>query len=79
MLVVERDTPPGKWVGKEEALVMPTYVALMNRTDQGARSAKDTVQRRDQADALAQKHGASASSKSIGPWGLTTSSRYSKP
>ncbi len=38
---------------------MPTYVALMNWTDQGIRSVKDSVQRRDQADALAQKHGAS--------------------
>jgi len=37
---------------------MPTYIALMNWTDQGIRSVKDSVQRRDQADALAQKHGA---------------------
>ncbi len=36
---------------------MPTYIALMNRTDQGIRSAKYTVHRRDQADALAYKHG----------------------
>ena len=37
---------------------MPTYVTLMNWTDQRVRTAKETVQRRDQADALAQKHGA---------------------
>ena len=37
---------------------MPTYVVLMNWTDQGVRTAKETVQRRDRADALAEKHGA---------------------
>src|SRR5215216_7599561 len=37
---------------------MATYVALMNWTDQGIKAVKDTVQRRDQADALAEKHGA---------------------
>ena len=37
---------------------MPTYVVLMNWTDQGVRTAKETVQRREQADALAEKHGA---------------------
>jgi uncharacterized protein with GYD domain len=37
---------------------MPTYVVLMNWTDQGARADRDTVRRREQADALAEKHGA---------------------
>jgi uncharacterized protein with GYD domain len=37
---------------------MPTYVVLMNWTDQGVKADKETVHRRDQADALAQKHGA---------------------
>ena len=37
---------------------MPTYVALMNWTDQGVRNVRDTVHRREQADALADKHGA---------------------
>ncbi|HZC03949.1 MAG TPA: GYD domain-containing protein [Gammaproteobacteria bacterium] len=37
---------------------MPTYVILMNWTDQGIRADRDTVHRRDQADALAEKHGA---------------------
>jgi uncharacterized protein with GYD domain len=37
---------------------MPNYVVLMNWTDQGVRTVKDTVQRREQADALAERHGA---------------------
>ena len=37
---------------------MPTYVVLMNWTDQGIRTVRETVQRREQADALAEKHGA---------------------
>jgi uncharacterized protein with GYD domain len=37
---------------------MPTYVVLMNWTDQGVRTANETVERRDRADALAEKHGA---------------------
>jgi len=51
---------------------MPTYIALMNWTDQGIRSAKDTVQRRDQAEGLAQKHGASIEQVywTVGPYDL---------
>ena len=51
---------------------MPTYVALMNWTDQGIRTATDTVQRRDQAEGLAQKHGASIGQVywTIGPYDL---------
>ena len=37
---------------------MPTYVTLMNWTDQGVRTVRDTVHRREQADELAEKHGA---------------------
>jgi uncharacterized protein with GYD domain len=37
---------------------MSTYVALMNWTDQGVRIVGDTLHRREQADALAEKHGA---------------------
>jgi uncharacterized protein with GYD domain len=53
---------------------MPTYVVLMNWTDQGIRSVKDTVQRRDQANALAQKHGASIEEVywTVGPYDLVT-------
>ena len=59
---------------KEEALVMPTYIALMNWTDQGIRTAKDTVHRRDQADALAHKHGASIEQVywTVGPYDLVS-------
>ena len=35
---------------------MPTYVVLMNWTDQGVRTVRQTVHRREQADALAQKY-----------------------
>jgi uncharacterized protein with GYD domain len=53
---------------------MPTYVALMNWTDQGIRSVKDSVQRRDQAEALAQKHGASIQQVfwTVGPYDLVS-------
>jgi uncharacterized protein with GYD domain len=37
---------------------MPRYISLLNWTDQGIKNVRDTVQRRDQADALAEKHGA---------------------
>jgi uncharacterized protein with GYD domain len=37
---------------------MPTYVILMNWTDQGVRAERETVHRREQADALAEKYGA---------------------
>ena len=37
---------------------MPTYVVLMNWTDQGVRADRETVHRREQADALAEKYGA---------------------
>jgi uncharacterized protein with GYD domain len=50
-------SPPGE---REEGgkVAMPSYVALMNWTDQGVSNVRDTVHRRDQADALAEKHGA---------------------
>ncbi len=53
---------------------MPTYVTLMNWTDQGIRSVNNTVQRRDQADALAQKHGATIEQVywTVGPYDLVT-------
>jgi uncharacterized protein with GYD domain len=38
---------------------MPTYVSLINWTDQGIRNIKDTIQRADSAAELAQKHGGS--------------------
>jgi uncharacterized protein with GYD domain len=57
MITVERVNPPGKRE-KEGKAGMPTYVTLMNWTDQGVRTVKDTVHRREQADELAEKHGA---------------------
>jgi uncharacterized protein with GYD domain len=38
--------------------LMPTYVVLMNWTDQGVRADRDAVRRRDRADSVAQKYGA---------------------
>jgi uncharacterized protein with GYD domain len=57
---------------KEETQSMPTYVVLMNWTDQGVRTAGETVHRRDQADALAEKHGASFEQVywTVGPYDL---------
>ena len=53
---------------------MPTYVALMNWTDQGIRTARETVQRRDQADALAERHGARIEQVywTVGPYDIVT-------
>ena len=51
---------------------MPTYVSLMSWTDQGVRTVRDTVHRREQADALAQKYGASIEQVywTVGPYDL---------
>jgi uncharacterized protein with GYD domain len=35
---------------------MPTYVSLLNFTDQGIRNVRDTVERGQRAEELAQKH-----------------------
>ena len=53
---------------------MPTYIALMNWTDQGIKAVKETVQRRDQADALAQKHGTRIEQVywTVGPYDLVS-------
>jgi uncharacterized protein with GYD domain len=53
---------------------MPTYVTLMNWTDQGIRTARETVQRRDQADALAERHGARIEEVywTVGPYDIVT-------
>jgi uncharacterized protein with GYD domain len=53
---------------------MPTYIALMNWTDQGVRTVGDTVHRREQADALAKKHGAKIEQVywTVGPYDLVT-------
>ncbi len=36
---------------------MPTYVGLINWTDQGIRNVRDTLQRADRAEQLGQKYG----------------------
>ncbi len=53
---------------------MPTYVTLMNWTDQGVRNVRDTVDRRGQADELAQKHGATIEEVywTVGPYDIVT-------
>ena len=53
---------------------MPTYVTLMNWTDQGIRTVRETMQRRDQADALAEKHGARIERVywTVGPYDIVT-------
>ena len=53
---------------------MPTYVTLMNWTDQGVRTVGDTVHRREQADALAEKHGARIERVywTVGPYDIVT-------
>jgi uncharacterized protein with GYD domain len=45
--------------GRKEEAGMATYVILMNWTEQGVSADRDTVGRREHADALAEKHGAS--------------------
>jgi uncharacterized protein with GYD domain len=53
---------------------MPTYVTLMNWTDQGVRNVRDTVHRRGQADEVAHKHGAKIEEVywTVGPYDLVT-------
>jgi uncharacterized protein with GYD domain len=48
----------GKRERKEEAVV-PTYVVLMNWTDQGITNVRDTVQRNERSQELQDKHGVS--------------------
>ncbi len=50
---------------------MPTYVSLLNFTDQGIRTVKETIQRGDSAAEIAQKHGASLQLYwTVGPYDL---------
>jgi uncharacterized protein with GYD domain len=71
MLVVERDDPLSTKAGGRRSRYAHLR-CLMNWTDQGVKSAKETVQRRDQADTLAQKHGASIEQVywTVGPYDL---------
>jgi uncharacterized protein with GYD domain len=50
---------------------MPTYISLINWTDQGIRSVRETLQRADRATELAQKHGCSMQLYwTVGPYDL---------
>jgi uncharacterized protein with GYD domain len=51
---------------------MPNYVVLMNWTDQGIKTVRDTVQRRERADAQAERHGARIEQVywTVGPYDL---------
>lgn len=51
---------------------MPTYVALINWTDQGIGNVSDTLQRADGADQLGEKHGVQPEHlyRTVGPYDL---------
>ena len=51
---------------------MPTYVTLMNWTDQGIRNVTDSIQRYDRSTELADKHGVSLEQIywTVGPYDL---------
>jgi uncharacterized protein with GYD domain len=65
--------PVGSRVGKEKSVV-PKYIALMNWTEQGVETVKESVQRRDQADAVAEKHGVRIEQVywTVGPYDLVS-------
>jgi uncharacterized protein with GYD domain len=50
---------------------MPTYITLVNWTDQGIRDVKQTLQRADRTDQLAQKYGCTTQLYwTVGPYDL---------
>ena len=53
---------------------MPTYVSLINWTDQGVRTVNETLDRSDRIQAIAQKHGASFEHIywTVGPYDIVT-------
>ena len=53
---------------------MPTYVSLINWTDQGIRNVKDTLDRTDRVTELAEKHGARLEQIywTVGPYDIVT-------
>jgi uncharacterized protein with GYD domain len=53
---------------------MPTYVSLINWTDQGIRTAKDTLDRADRTQELGGKYGASLEQVywTVGPYDIVT-------
>jgi uncharacterized protein with GYD domain len=61
-------------VGKDrkEEIVMPTYVSLISWTEQGIRTVRETLDRADKFEQLAQKHGASLEQVywTVGPYDI---------
>ena len=52
---------------------MPTYISLLNWTDQGLRNIKETLPRADRSAELAQKHGGSLQLYwTVGPYDLVS-------
>ena len=53
---------------------MPTYVSLINWTDQGIRNVKDTLDRTDRVIELAERHGARLEQIywTVGPYDIVT-------
>ena len=53
---------------------MPTYVSLINWTDQGVRTVKDTLDRADRTQELGAKYGASLEQIywTVGPYDIVT-------
>jgi len=51
---------------------MPTYVVLMNWTDQGIKNVRDTVQRNERSQELQDKHGVSLQQTywTVGPYDI---------
>jgi uncharacterized protein with GYD domain len=57
---------------EKEKVDMPTYVSLINWTDQGIRTVRETLDRADKFEELAQKHGASLEQVywTVGPYDI---------
>jgi uncharacterized protein with GYD domain len=53
---------------------MPTYISLVNWTEQGITNVKETLQRADRSAELAQKHGCTLSQLywTVGPYDLAS-------
>jgi uncharacterized protein with GYD domain len=68
------DIPPRTGGRKEERSSMPTYVSLVNWTDQGIRNIRDTLDRADRSAEVAEKHGASLQQIywTVGPYDIVT-------
>ena len=51
---------------------MPTYISLLNWTDQGAQTVRDTLERSERAAEMAQKHGANLEQVywTVGPYDI---------